>query len=86
MGTFLPVLGAGRGRPPDLRYFLQVSSSVDSIVWIGDLVDDPQDREDPWHIPPQGDPPSVRNTAEARYGGTVGITTSGRRNGRRGGR
>ena len=50
------------------------------FFWIGDLVDYPQDREDPWRIPPQGGPTSGRNTVEAGYGGTVGITTSGRRN------
>ena len=80
MGTFIHILGAGRGRPPDLRHFLHVISSGDPIFWIGDLVDYPQDREDPWRIPPHGDPPSGNNKVEAGYGGTVGITTSGRRN------
>ena len=80
MGTFIQILGAGRGRPPDLRHFLQFISSGDSIFWIGDLVDHPQDMEDPWRIPPQGGPPSGNNKVKVGYGGTVGITTSGRRN------
>ena len=80
MGTFIQILGAGRGRPPDLRHFLQFISSGDSIFWIGDLVDYPQDREDPWRIPPQGGPPSGGNATNAGHGVTVVVPSCGQFN------
>ena len=40
-GPGSPGFGAGGGRPPDLRKFLQGSSSGDTIIWPGDLDDDP---------------------------------------------
>ena len=72
---------AGGEIPPDLRHFLQGGSPGEPLVWIGDLVDDTQDREDPWRIPPQVGPPSGVNANNTVHGGTVLLPASGCSNG-----
>ena len=49
-------------------------------------MDDPQDREDPWRIPPLSGPPSNGNVAKAIHDREAGIPASGRRNGSSGAR
>ena len=77
---------SGGVRPPDLRHFLQGGSLGKPPFCIGDLVDDPQDMEDPRRIPPQGGPPSGGNATNLGHGGTVVIPTSGSGNGGSGAR
>ena len=72
---------SGGVRPLNLRHFLQGDSLGKPTFWIGDLGDDPQDREDPRQIPPQGGPPSGGNATILGHGGTMGLPTSGRSNG-----
>ena len=81
MGTFLQDFGAGGGRPLDLQKFVQGSISDKPFVWFRDLGVEPQDREDPWCIPPQYGPLNGGNAADAQHGGAVGIPASGRSNG-----
>ena len=60
----------------DLWNFIKGGSSVNYIVWIRDLGDDPQDQADPQQIPPQGGPLSDENAAEVRHSRAAGLPAS----------
>ena len=69
-----------RGRTPDLRELLQVGGSVDPPIWRRYLVHVPYYLEDPWRVPPHGDPSSDGNSTEAGHDEQVGLSTDGRGN------
>ena len=76
MGKIPQDFGAGGGRSPYLRHFLQGVCSADSLVLIRDISDEPQDWEEPWRIPTQGGPLSGDNIDETRNVGAVLINAS----------
>ena len=65
MGMVIQDFGAGGGRPPDLWHFLQEKIPYDPLVWIRDLGDDPQGREDTRQISPLGVLLSGRNSTDS---------------------
>ena len=76
MGTSLQDFGAGGGRPPDIRKFLQGDCSGDTLVLLGYLGDETQDWADPWQIPPQGCQPYGGNKYKAIHYKAVGVPAS----------
>ena len=71
---------AGGGGPPDLQEPLQGGGSGDPTIFLRDLGDYPQDREDPPRITPLNGKLFGGDSSKERHVGAAEIPTSGSRN------